>query len=373
MKERVVLGMSGGVDSSVCAGLLKEQGYEVIGLFMKNWDEDDQDGICTATEDSLDARKVAVQLDIPFYTVNFEQEYMDRVFAYFLKEYKRGRTPNPDVLCNVEIKFRAFLHYALSLEADWIAMGHYADTTLLDGRPILLRGADPDKDQSYFLSRIDEKALGKCLFPIGKMQKSEVRDWAEENSLATAKKKDSTGICFIGERDFNAFLDQFLDTKEGDIVNEKGEPIAKHTGLLHYTLGQRRGMGIGGVGTGEPWFVSGKNTKTNVLYAVQGETHPALYSEALVAREMVWIGPEKEKVFSCTAKIRYRQKDVEARVTQKGDGVIYVEFPNPVRAATPGQTIALYDGERCLGGAVIDQLIPMDEKYAYMNPVFEEE
>ncbi len=372
LKKRVVLGMSGGVDSSVCAGLLKQEGYDVIGLFMKNWDEEDESGICTAAEDSIDARKVAVQLNIPFYTVNFEEEYLDHVFSYFLKEYRRGRTPNPDVLCNKEIKFNAFLHYAMQLEADYIAMGHYADQRTVDGRTHLLRGADPGKDQSYFLCRIDEQALSKCLFPIGGLQKEEVRHWAEENQLATAKKKDSTGICFIGERDFNAFLDQYLETKPGSILNEQGEVIGTHSGLLHYTLGQRRGMGIGGVGTGEPWFVSGKNTQENVLYAVQGEDHPALFSRGLTAQEMVWIGEKPPSPYRCTAKVRYRQQDVDAVVTQKEGDRIVVEFPTPVRAATPGQTIALYDGERCMGGAVIDQLVPLDDQYAYMNPLFEE-
>mgnify|MGYP002724175454 CR=1 FL=1 len=371
--KRVVLGMSGGVDSSVSAGLLKEQGFEVIGLFMKNWDEENADGVCTAAEDALDARRVADQLEIPFYTVNFEKEYLDRVFSYFLREYRRGRTPNPDILCNREIKFNAFLHYALQLEADAIAMGHYADRRTTGGRTELLRGADEGKDQSYFLCRIEEDALAKCLFPIGSMQKQEVRAWAQEHALVTAAKKDSTGICFIGERDFNAFLDRYLDTRPGPIHDEHGQTIGSHSGLMHYTLGQRRGMGIGGVGSGEPWFVSGKNTRENVLYAVQGEQHPALYSRGLFAREMVWIGEKKETEFRCTAKVRFRQEDVACEVVQEENDCIRVRFPEPVRAATPGQTIALYDGRRCLGGAVIDQLEPLEERYRYMNPVFEED
>lgn len=370
--KRVVLGMSGGVDSSVSAGLLKEQGYEVVGLFMKNWDEDDEEGVCTALEDATDARLVAEQLGIPFYTVNFEKEYLDRVFAYFLREYRRGRTPNPDILCNREIKFNAFLHYAMQLEADYIAMGHYAGQRTEDGRTELLRGADPSKDQSYFLCRIEESALAKCLFPIGQMQKKEVRDWAIAHRLPTASKKDSTGICFIGERDFNAFLDRYLETRPGDIHDENGNVIGRHTGLMHYTLGQRRGMGIGGVGSGEPWFVSGKNTRKNLLYAVQGEDHPALYAKGLLAREMVWIGEKKGDRFDCTAKVRYRQADVACSVICEDGATIRVEFPEAVRAATPGQTIALYDGERCLGGAVIDVLFPLHTQYAYMNPVFEE-
>lgn len=368
--KRVVLGMSGGVDSSVSAGILKEEGYEVIGLFMKNWDEDDESGVCTATDDALDARVVAHQLDIPFYTVNFEKEYLDRVFSFFLREYRRGRTPNPDILCNREIKFGAFLHYALQFDADFIAMGHYAQQKTEDGRTYLLRGADHNKDQSYFLCRINEKALSRCLFPIGHLEKSDVRVWAEEHELITAKKKDSTGICFIGERDFNAFLDQFLETKPGNILSEKGEIVGTHSGLLHYTLGQRKGLGIGGVGTGEPWFVAGKNTRENTLYAVQGENHPALYSKALHAIEMTWIGPKEEIEFTCTAKVRYRQQDAEVKVTQEGEN-LFVEFLEPMRAATPGQTIALYKGDRCLGGAIIDRLVPYDEQYAYMNPVFE--
>lgn len=366
--ERVILGMSGGVDSSVSAWLLKEQGYEVVGLFMKNWDETDPSGVCTATDDSIDAKRVAASLDLPCYTVNFESEYSDRVFAHFLKEYKRGRTPNPDVLCNQEIKFGAFLHYALGLEGSRIAMGHYADTRQVDGRTHLLRGADPNKDQSYFLARTPEEGLAKCLFPLGKLQKSEVRAIAKEQGLATADKKDSTGICFIGERDFRAFLSAYLSGSEGDMVDPAGKTVGHHEGLMHYTLGQRKGLGIGGIGTGEPWFVAGKDPQTNKLYVVQGAEHPALYSRGLQAEDPVWIGPVDAGDLRCTAKVRYRQTDVPCTVRSQADGTLSVVFDTPVRAATPGQTIAFYDKERCLGGAIIASLDPMDPQYAYMNP-----
>ncbi len=261
MSERVILGMSGGVDSSVSALLLQQQGYEVIGLFMKNWDEKDETGVCTATEDYIDVGRVAAQLDIPYYTVNFAQEYWDKVFEYFLKEYRAGRTPNPDVMCNTQIKFSAFLDYALKLEGSYIAMGHYAQVEKRGERYCLLRGEDKSKDQSYFLSRIDQKALARTIFPIGHLPKSEVRELAQKYELATANKKDSTGICFIGERDFDLFLDRYLLAKKGDLYSVEGKRLGEHSGLIHYTYGQRRGIGIGGVGTGEPWFVVGKSLK----------------------------------------------------------------------------------------------------------------
>ncbi|OLS03659.1 tRNA 2-thiouridine(34) synthase MnmA [Tissierella creatinophila] len=368
MKKRVILGMSGGVDSSVAALLLKEQGYDVIGLFMKNWDEKDEDGVCTASVDADDARRVAVELDIPFYTINFEKEYWDRVFTYFLDEYKKGRTPNPDVMCNQEIKFNAFLDYALNLEADYIAMGHYAQVEKRDDGYYLLRGRDENKDQSYFLSRINQRALSKTLFPIGDLDKSEVRKIAEKHNLYTATKKDSTGICFIGERDFDEFLDKYLLTKEGDILDLYGKKVGTHTGLIHYTLGQRRGIGIGGVGSGEPWFVVGKDLNKNILYVAQGEENPALYSTSLIGESPKWIlEKDPQMPFKCTAKFRYRQKDIPVTVDKNGDGEIIIKFDNPVKAITPGQIAVIYQDEACLGSCIIKKIEPLEEKYRYLN------
>jgi tRNA-specific 2-thiouridylase len=275
-KERVVVGMSGGVDSSVAALLLKEQGYEVIGLFMKNWDDTDETGHCTAAEDFEDVRRVASHLGIPYYSVNFEKEYAERVFSYFLEEYRRGRTPNPDILCNREIKFGEFLNKALQLGADRIATGHYARLAEEGGEYRLLRGADPDKDQSYFLYALNQEQLSKAIFPIGHLRKREVREIAEKAGLPTAKKKDSTGICFIGERNFKEFLSQYLPAQPGEMRTLSGEYKGRHDGLMYYTLGQRRGLGIGGSGTGEPWFVVGKDLEKNILYVEQGRDHPAL-------------------------------------------------------------------------------------------------
>lgn len=273
--KRVILGMSGGVDSSVSAILLKEAGYEVIAVFMKNWSDDDEN--CTAAEDYIDVVSVCSKLGIKHFTVNFEKEYKDQVFSYFLEEYKKGRTPNPDVMCNTEIKFKAFLNYALDFDADYIAMGHYARTKTIDGKTYLLRGLDENKDQSYFLSRVPSEALSRTIFPIGELEKDKVREIAKKYELSTAIKKDSTGICFIGERDFNKFLDQFLFTKEGPIVDIDGNVLGKHSGLIHYTIGQRRGIGIGGIGNGEPFFVADKNLKTNELIVAQGVNNPILY------------------------------------------------------------------------------------------------
>lgn len=367
MKKKVVLGMSGGVDSSVSALLLKEAGYDVIALFMKNWDEKDEFGVCTAADDSHDARMVAGQLDIPFYTINFEKEYWDRVFSYFLEEYKKGRTPNPDIMCNQEIKFNAFLDYALQMDADYIAMGHYARVKEIDGKFYLLRGVDNNKDQSYFLSRINQDALKKTIFPIGEIEKTKVREIAEKNNLYTAKKKDSTGVCFIGERDFDKFLDQYLLSKEGDIVDIDGNKIGKHSGLIHYTLGQRKGIGIGGKGSGEPWFVSGKNLKENKLYAVQGKNHEALFSISLIGEDPSWITSEPNFPIKCTAKFRYRQEDIPVTVEKLSDGDLHIIYDNPVKAVTPGQAAVLYDGDKCLGSSIIKSIEPLNKKYKYMN------
>ncbi|PAB59998.1 tRNA 2-thiouridine(34) synthase MnmA [Anaeromicrobium sediminis] len=355
---RVILGMSGGVDSSVAALVLKEQGYDVVGLFMKNWDEENDEGVCTATEDYEDVRKVCDQLGIPYYTVNFVKKYWDNVFTYFLDEYKKGRTPNPDVLCNKEIKFKEFLEYALKLEGDYIAMGHYAQVDFKDGKYRLLRGADSNKDQTYFLCALNQYQLSKAMFPIGHLTKPELRKIALEANLETAKKKDSTGICFIGERDFDEFLGRYLPAQPGKMMTYEGEVLGEHHGLMHYTIGQRKGLGIGGVGTGEPWFVAGKDLEKNVLYVVQGENNPKLFFSGLRSNDINWIsGDIPEETFKCTAKFRYRQKDVGVTVYPKSDGSCKVEFHEPAKAVTEGQFVVFYNGEECLGGGIIDEVI----------------
>lgn len=359
---QVVIGMSGGVDSSVAALLLKEQGYDVIGIFMKNWDETDEFGYCTAAEDYEDVRRVCDQIGIPYYTVNFEKEYWDKVFTYFLDEYKKGRTPNPDVMCNKEIKFKAFLQHALKLGADYLATGHYAQIDYYEGEYRLLRGVDSNKDQTYFLSALGQYQLSKSMFPIGHLTKSQVREIAEKNDLVTAKKKDSTGICFIGERDFNEFLSRYLPAQPGEIKSLSGEIKGKHQGLMHYTLGQRKGLGIGGSGSGEPWFVVSKDLKNNILYVVQGEKHPALYSYGLLATDLSWVSEKKSNSgFECTAKFRYRQKDQQVKVFITKEDERKVIFHIPQKAVTPGQAVVFYDGEVCLGGATIDKILDRDE------------
>jgi len=350
---RVVVGMSGGVDSSVAALVLKEAGYDVIGIFMKNWDERDENGVCTADADYDDVRRVCDQIGIPYYTVNFEQEYWDRVFVYFLEEYKRGRTPNPDVLCNKEIKFRAFLEKAMELEADYLATGHYAQIGREDGCYTLLRGADANKDQSYFLYTLGQKQLSKTLFPIGHLTKEEVREKARQAGLATAEKRDSTGICFIGEKDFKEFLSRYLPAQPGEIRTVDGELKGYHEGLMYHTLGQRKGLGIGGAG--EPWFVVGKDLATNTLLVAQGRDHPALYSAGLKAEDVSWVRGEPPAArFECTAKFRYRQPDQAVAVQITEDGA-RVEFVKPQRAITPGQAVVFYQGPVCLGGGTIEE------------------
>ncbi len=355
---RVVIGMSGGVDSSVAALLLKEQGYDVIGIFMKNWDDSDGFGYCTAAEDYEDVRRVCAQIGIPYYTVNFEKEYWDRVFVHFLDEYKKGRTPNPDIMCNKEIKFKAFLEHALKLEADYLATGHYARVDFSDGEHRLLRGADTNKDQTYFLNRLNQYQLSKAIFPIGNLIKDELREIARKNDLITADKKDSTGICFIGERNFKEFLSNYLPAQPGKMMTPEGEVKGKHDGLMYYTLGQRRGLGIGGSGTGEPWFVADKNIEDNILYVVQGENHPDLYSYGLIGVDLHWISEKpKPAGFKCTAKFRYRQKDRDVTVYTKEDKTCKVIFDEPQKAVTPGQAVVFYDGPVCLGGATIDKAL----------------
>lgn len=355
--NHVAVGMSGGVDSSVAAYLLKQQGYDVVGIFMKNWEEDDEEGVCTATADYSDVRSVCETIGIPYYTVNFAKEYRDRVFSYFLDEYKKGRTPNPDVLCNCEIKFKAFLDFALNTGAGLLATGHYCR---LNADKLLLRGTDPSKDQSYFLAGLTHHQLEHVVFPVGDLMKSEVRAIAKEQRFTNALKKDSTGVCFIGERNFKQFLMQYLPAQRGDIVDVRGKKIGTHDGLMYYTLGQRRGLGIGGRsdGTGESWFVVGKDLKRNLLIVQQGE-HDELYSTSLNAHTVNWIaGMPEENEFSCTAKFRYRQPDQNVRVHVTGQGA-HVEFEHPQRAVTPGQWVVFYQGERCLGGGPIDEVAPL--------------
>lgn len=367
---RVVIGMSGGVDSSVAALLLKEQGYDVVGLFMKNWDDTDENGYCTATEDYKDVALVAEQIGIPYYSVNFEKEYWNRVFEYFLEEYRKGRTPNPDVMCNKEVKFKAFLDYAMELGADYVAMGHYAQVTKdEDGTVHLLRGVDNNKDQTYFLNQLSQEQLQKSLFPLGHMEKSEVRAIAEKAGLATAKKKDSTGICFIGERNFNEFLSNYLPNRPGRMMTLDGEDKGAHAGLMYYTIGQRQGLGIGGGGESyDPWFVIGKDIETQTLYVGQGFHHPDLYADYLEASDIHFTSDiPKAKEFTCTAKFRYRQKDTEVKVVLDETGTkATVYFAEPVRAITPGQAVVFYDGEECLGGGLIDAAYSGEIKRQYV-------
>ena len=355
----VVVGMSGGVDSAVAALLLKRQGLDVVGVFMKNWEEEDEEtGVCTAASDFEDVKSVCSNIGIPYYTVNFAREYRDRVFSYFLEEYARGRTPNPDVLCNCEIKFRAFLDFAVSTGADTLATGHYARLDKSDGVK-LLRARDLGKDQTYFLAGLTQAQLKNAMFPIGELQKSEVRKLAQESGLSNAAKKDSTGICFIGERNFKHFLMQYLPAQPGDMVDETGRVIARHDGLMYYTLGQRKGLGIGGRsdGNGESWFVIGKDLQRNLLIVQQGE-HDELFSLSLDAEKVNWIaGAAPAQDFSCTAKFRYRQPDQAVRVRIDGTGA-RVLFDVPQRAVTPGQWVVFYQGDVCLGGGPIDRVEP---------------
>lgn len=350
--KTVVVGMSGGVDSSVSAYLLKQQGYNVIGLFMINWEEN---GVCTAENDYEDVKRVCNKIDIPYYSVNYAKEYYDRVFSYFLKQYKNGKTPNPDVLCNKEIKFGSFLEQAKKLGADYIATGHYAKKIEKDGKFFLAKAKDLNKDQSYFLNQLNQEQLGWVLFPLAEMEKPEVRKIAEELGLSTAHKKDSTGICFIGERNFKKFLKTYLFAQQGNIVDEKGVVVGKHDGLMFYTIGQRRGLNIGGKkdGNGKRWFVLKKNLDTNELVVVQGES-PVMFSKSLVCKEFNWIPEEpSQKEFLCLAKFRYRQPDQKVKVKIFTDS-IFIKFVKPQRAVTEGQYVVLYDDNGfCLGGGEI--------------------
>ena len=356
MTKRVVVGMSGGVDSSVAALLLKEQGYDVIGVFMKNWEEKDENGVCTSESDWNDVRDVCDEIGIPYYSVNFAKEYWDRVFTYFLNEYRAGRTPNPDVLCNREIKFRAFLDFAMQLGADKIATGHFVQTNEAGD---LLRGSDPNKDQSYFLYMLKRHQLKKAIFPVGHMTKGEVRAYAEKKGLPVSAKKDSTGVCFIGERNFKKFLSEYLPAQPGDMITTDGQIVGRHDGLMYYTLGQRRDLGIGGCGDGRSWFVIDKDLERNKLIVAQGEDHPMLYSTRSIGGGVTWIGDApiaQGETLTCTARYRYRQPDQPVEVTLDGDKLL-IHSLVPQRAVTPGQSCVLFQGETCLGGSVIEKVL----------------
>jgi len=348
---KVVVGISGGVDSAVAALQLKRQGHDVTGVFMKNWEEDDTATRCTAAEDLEAARAVCDRLSIPLRTVNFATEYWDRVFAYFLDEHRAGRTPNPDVLCNKEIKFTAFLAHALDLGADAIATGHYARIEKEAGTAHLCKARDTEKDQSYFLYLLDQPALMRAQFPIGELAKPEVRALARDAGLPNAERRDSTGICFIGERDFKSFLARYLPAQPGEIRSVDGERVGTHDGLMYYTIGQRQGMGVGG--PGEAWYVVRKDLARNTLIVAQGGDHPALYSEGLEAKDLHWISNSPVASFNCVAKTRYRQPDQRCAVSLAPGGTAQVVFEQPQRAITPGQSVVFYEGERCLGGGLI--------------------
>lgn len=365
-ETRVVIGMSGGVDSSVAAMLLKKQGYDVIGIFMKNWDDTDENGVCTATEDYNDVIEVCNQIGIPYYAVNFEKQYWEKVFTYFLDEYRAGRTPNPDVMCNKEIKFKAFLEHAMALGADYVATGHYARVGYIDGEYKMLRGVDDNKDQTYFLNQLGQDQLSKTLFPLGELKKPQIREMAKEAGLATAAKKDSTGICFIGERNFKDFLSNYLPAQPGKMQTLSGEAKGKHDGLMYYTIGQRHGLGIGG--NGDPWFAVGKNLKENILYVEQGFHNELLYGDEVFATNVSWVSDKpKEKEFACTAKFRYRQADNGVKVQIVDENTIRILCDEPIRAITPGQAVVFYDGDECLGGATIDDVYRNGKKLDYLG------
>ena len=359
MSKHIIVGMSGGVDSSVTALTLLEQGHKVTGLFMKNWEEDDGTEYCTAMQDLADAQQVADTLGIELKTVNFAAEYWDEVFEVFLSEFKAGRTPNPDILCNKHVKFKAFLDYAIEdLGAEFIATGHYARVREQDGEFQLLKGLDPGKEQSYFLYAMGQKALSRTLFPIGHLHKTEIRAMADKAGFANSRKKDSTGICFIGERKFREFLERYLPHQPGEMCTPEGKYIGKHHGLMYYTLGQRQGLGIGGVkdAPDEPWFVLEKDLENNVLIVGQGHDHPLMLHNTLEAGQLDWCGSQPlTQTLRCAAKTRYRQPDQDCVVEPIDDGTrVKVRFDEQQRAITPGQSVVFYQGEVCLGGGIIE-------------------
>lgn len=354
-RPKIAIGISGGVDSAVSAYLLKKQGYDVMGVFMKNWNEEDENGVCTADQDFEDVRRVCDKIGIPYYSVNFAREYWERVFSLFLEEYKAGRTPNPDVLCNKEIKFKAFLDFCMDIGAEEIATGHYCRVNKWDGTR-LLKGRDSRKDQSYFLCTLKAEQLERVEFPVGGYTKEYVRQIARDAGLPVADKKNSTGICFIGERNFRKFLQGYLPAQPGEMRTTAGEYIGMHQGLMYYTLGQRRGLNIGGRGTGERWFVVDKDLKNNILYVEQGEDSPKLYSRVCAVGSFSFVNPMDVKEFDCTAKFRYRQPDQKVHVYVEGDHVL-IEAREKQRAVTPGQYAVLYSGDECLGGGPVDVIL----------------
>ncbi|MFC2506979.1 MAG: tRNA 2-thiouridine(34) synthase MnmA [Kingella sp. (in: b-proteobacteria)] len=352
--QNIVVGLSGGVDSSVTAALLKQQGADVRGVFMQNWEDDNNDEYCSIKEDSMDAMAVADIVGIDIDIVNFAAQYKDKVFSYFLQEYQAGRTPNPDVLCNAEIKFKCFLDYAIKQGAELIATGHYARKEIRDDVHYLLKGLDSNKDQSYFLYRLQPYQLERAIFPLGNLEKTEVRRLASEFHLPTATKKDSTGICFIGERPFREFLQKYLPTNNGKMVTPEGQTVGEHIGLMFYTLGQRKGLGIGGAG--EPWFVAGKDLVKNELIVVQGHTHPLLYTQSLQMQQLSWTLPEKPIAGRYTCKTRYRMADAACELRYLDNDTAELIFDAPQWAVTPGQSAVLYDGDICLGGGIITSI-----------------
>lgn len=349
-KSTVVVGMSGGVDSSVTAAVLKKMGLRVIGLFMKNWEEEN-DAVCSAAADFADVRRVADHIGIPYYTKNFSKEYQEAVFADFLEKLRMGKTPNPDILCNREIKFKRLFQAARELGADAVATGHYAQHTFDASNHYLMKGVDPDKDQSYFLYAIDPNALARSIFPLGLKTKKEVRALAREWRLPTAEKKDSTGICFIGERNFTQFIHQYLPYQPGNFTTLSGVVVGQHKGVAYYTIGQRRGLGIGG--KGDAWYVVGKDVGRNIVFVEQSSNHPALFAQGLIAYDPAWLNAPPTAPFHCTAKIRYRQADQPCTITQITPTALHVHFATPQRAITPEQSIVFYSENRCLGGAII--------------------
>jgi tRNA-specific 2-thiouridylase len=361
--KKVICGMSGGVDSSACAAVLKLQGYHVIGMFMKNWEEQDEDGVCTSEKEYADVVSVCEKLDIPYYSVNFVEEYKSNVFDSFISEFEKGHTPNPDVLCNREIKFKVFFEKAMSLGAQYLATGHYCQTKLIDNEYRLVKGADNNKDQSYFLYTIKSSVLKNVLFPIGNIKKIIVRKIARDYDLITHDKKDSTGICFIGERNFKKFLSQYIKTNKGNFVTLDGRVMGQHDGLPFYTMGQRKGLGLGG--PGGPWFVVGKNFDNHDVIVAEGESHPSLYADELTASDISWVDDKQHLIFpkKCRAKVRYRQQDQDCTLFKSPDGLKII-FDKPQRAITKRQSVVLYDDDICLGGAIINSI---GDTYYQMN------